>query len=86
MTLKEMQETWEKGGKFVAEFKHAGAIYRIIKFHPQVPQQESTYNLQRYFEVGADRWEISVDYNDLDAETMMFALGELVQYGKVGAR
>ena len=79
MTSKELKKDWEHGGTFVSEFKHAGAIYRIIKF-------EHWYNLQRYFEVGADRWEISVDYNTLDAEAMMFALGELVQYGKVGAR
>ncbi len=83
MTMKELQEQWEEGGRFVAEFKKDGAVYRIIHF-------ESGYSLLRYFEIGGTFSTggpvISADYQDIDAELMMFALGEIVQYGEVGGR
>jgi len=68
--LKALIDNWE-GSPLVAGFELAGTRQRIIK------NDHGLYSLLRYFTV-FDKWHVSVDKANVEADEIIMTLAELV--------
>lgn len=62
--LEKLQKSWESDMTFLIEKKYDGEIVRLLK------SPSGTYQLNRYVKIG-NRWNVSVDQQDRDAEFMI---------------